>query len=75
MDKTTYVENWENQLRNSEYYKKIDHYPTQQIVDEINSEVNDMLDKNLVTKKECSLLTEHLDQPRMSCVLRPCENS
>ena len=49
-----------------EFYKNIDHDPTQNIIDAIKSETQNMFDKNIIDKKEFSLITEHLDKPRMS---------
>ena len=66
MDNEAYVKNCEGQLNNNEFYVKLDHDPTTNIVNEINTEIRSMLDKKHIDKKESQLLSEHLSRPRMS---------
>ena len=66
MDKVAYIKECENQLKNPEFYTKIDTDPTEEIVDEIKTEVSNMLDKNLISKKESHQLTESFEKPRMA---------
>ena len=66
MDKEVYIDQCKTQLDDPEFYKKVDEDPTRQIVEEIQCEVSDMLSKKLMSKKESLLLTENLQQPRMS---------
>ena len=49
MDKVAYINECQNQLKNPEFYSEIDTDPTQEIVDEIKTEIN-MLDKTCWTK-------------------------
>ena len=54
VDNEAYVKNFEGQLNNNEFYVKLDHDPTTNIVNEINTEIRSMLDKNILTKKNRS---------------------
>ena len=63
MDNEAYtLKNCEGQLDNKEFYVKLDHDPTTNIVNEINSEIRRILDKKLIDKIESQLLSEH--QPK-----------
>ena len=66
MDKQTYINNCECQLNDEEFYIKLDHDPTHDICKDINSEIKNMLDDKLIDTKEFHILTEHLNEPRMS---------
>ena len=66
MDREMYIEYCQKQLDNQEFYEKIESDPTQNIKEEIRSEVNGMLTDKLISKKESFLLTEHLDRPRLA---------
>ena len=65
MDNVTDVKNCEGQLDNKEFYVKLDHDPTTNIANEVNSESTKMLDKKLIDKKESQLLSEHRSRPRI----------
>ena len=54
MDRHVYINNCEYQLNNKEFYVKLDHDPTQNICNDINSEIKNMLDNKLKTRKNPS---------------------
>jgi hypothetical protein len=66
MDKEAYTQSCKDQLKNKEFYTTIKDDPTEEMCDQIRTEIQDMLEKELISKKESQLLTENLDQPRMS---------
>ena len=65
-DRSTYIDQCQRQLDDPEYYKKVEIDPSQKVTDEIRSEVSEMLKQKLISKKDSLLLTEDLDEPRMS---------
>ena len=66
MDKDVYINDCKYQLDNEEFYTKINHDPTENICENIESEISKMVEKKLIDKKEPQLLKETLEQPRLS---------
>ena len=60
-----YSNNCKYQLDNEEFYTKIDHDTTENICENIESQISKMVEKKLIDKKESQLLKENLEQPRL----------
>ena len=59
MDKDVYINNCKYQLDTEEFYTKIDHDPTANICENIESEISKMVEKKFIDKKESQLPKEN----------------
>ena len=65
MDKDVYINNCKYQLDNEEFCTQMGHDTTENICENIESEISKMVEKKLIDKKESQLLKENLEQPRL----------
>ena len=65
MNSEDYFKGCTDQLENQHFYRPLDKNPKQVFANEIRREISDLKSNGQITDKEYTLLTEHLNQPRM----------
>ena len=65
MDRSIYIQECEKQLENKEFYNMVKTDPTNIYVEEIKTNINDMLQNEIITNQQSKFLSQHLENPRI----------